>query len=902
MGIEAGIIQAENVIHGNQYNYYINKSIWEAIYEEPLYLKTLVEKCDYLELSTIDESSTTDDALRVSDVFVSVKLCESGENALKAIGESKNLVVLGLPGCGKSTIVNYLCTQLALKRLPKSTQLELQKVPVPNLPGFKNDKIPIPIRIILRDFASWININNIDDDGEAGLVWDYIYYIMNKWGCKLYHHIRTLIQNEGCVIFFDGLDEVRENDENSKRSIITKAIRNFAKPLVDKCKVVVTCREYAYKTTDIWRLPASEFPVVKLALFDMDQIKTFTQVWYQAKGAQKDWDTINQIHEANKFYGDIQEMFKYLKDIAQYPLLLTLMAQLHIKFGKLPKNRADLYERTVNLLLEYWDNRIIIGENNKYERKSGLIYRLGIKREILRSVLESLAYSAHERQEEEQNRSEECATISKIDLLDALKKELYSYDTSNKVIEYIQERAGLLTAQDNKTYTFPHRTFQEYLTATHLMQQSDFDTLLAERVRRNMAWWREVFLLAASSPHTIPSNISDIIYSLTPYESHCNGINADEYNYILLAIEIINNTNFYWHVEKERMKKERFEGISEDGKFSKTYNIFNDWIKRFLGLSRCLSAQERTDFGRELAILGDPRKEITTLNNMEFCLIPSFYKKEHDLGHTCIEIDYNNNYWLSRYLITNAQFNEFVKANGYQEKQYWELARKEGYWSSEGFKGKFDNEPRNRPHDVPYPFNLVNHPVVGITWYEALAFTKWLTEFFRKTGFLSSEWQIRLPSEAEWEKAAKGENIIPNSPIYVQSRRNAWMFTKNFDFKDNPGRVYPWGDSLDKEKANFKDCGIGTTSAVGCFLAGESPYGCLDMAGNVWGEWIGRSGKSHCAPFKVVLRGGSYEDDWSCLSCSYRFTKHPHKWSQNIGFRCACVPNFDNKRMWILNK
>src|SRR5215211_779422 len=93
-----------------------------------------------------------------------------------------------------------------------------------------------------------------------------------------------------------------------------------------------------------------------------------------------------------------------------------------------------------------------------------------------------------------------------------------------------------------------------------------------------------------------------------------------------------------------------------------------------------------------------------------------------------------------------------------------------------------------------------NHPVVGISWYEAMAFCRWLTQ--------QQEYVYTLPSEAEWEYAARGA----------------------------ARRIYPWGDTEpDGERANFDGTHNGTT-AVGCFASGATPEELLDMAGNVW-EW-----------------------------------------------------------------
>ena len=99
------------------------------------------------------------------------------------------------------------------------------------------------------------------------------------------------------------------------------------------------------------------------------------------------------------------------------------------------------------------------------------------------------------------------------------------------------------------------------------------------------------------------------------------------------------------------------------------------------------------------------------------------------------------------------------------------------------------------------PKDKLHHPVVNVTWHDACAYCRWLSEVTGKA--------IALPSEAEWEKAARG---------------------------DQDQRAYPWGDAFDMLRCNSDELGLEDTTPVGIFPTGASPYGCLDMAGNVW-EW-----------------------------------------------------------------
>jgi len=211
-------------------------------------------------------------------------------------------------------------------------------------------------------------------------------------------------------------------------------------------------------------------------------------------------------------------------------------------------------------------------------------------------------------------------------------------------------------------------------------------------------------------------------------------------------------------------------------------------------------------------------------------------------------------------------------------------AEQAGRWAEGKVKGWGDDEPRAVPHDFGDPFNLPNHPVVGVTWYEAVAFCRWL-----QSQIANREWRVwrggqvevrrveaqnvavRLPSEAEWEKAARGVD----------------------------GQRYPWGDDPDPNRANYDETGIGTTSAVGCFPGGASPYGVEDLSGNVW-EWCATKWEDDYRDYKGdssleggdrrVLRGGAFLNVVRYVRCAARHGNDPYYWYWYNGFRLVASP------------
>ncbi len=197
---------------------------------------------------------------------------------------------------------------------------------------------------------------------------------------------------------------------------------------------------------------------------------------------------------------------------------------------------------------------------------------------------------------------------------------------------------------------------------------------------------------------------------------------------------------------------------------------------------------------------------------------------------------YLPDYHIAKTPVTNAQYAAFVETSGYQPPNHWA--------------------------DGKLPDGKEDYPVVYISWYDTMAYCRWLSE---KNGQA-----YRLPSEAEWEKAARGTD----------------------------GRIYPWGDAWDPDRCNSKESGPDDTTLVDAYPDGASPYGILDMAGNVW-EWTASlyrpypydptNGREELrAGGKRVLRGGAFYSTARRVRCAYRDSGYPDNWRGNYGFR-VCV-------------
>ena len=808
-----------------------------------------------------------------------------------AIG-NRHLVILGDPGSGKSTFVSHLALCLVAHDLqPEAGWLDR----LPGWPQSETDVVPIPV--VLRDFARWLPAEV--KKAEPCHLWDFLVSRLQAqnlaFAAKPLH---DALEEGKAIVLLDGLDEI---PGKAQRTCVRDAVVAFS-GRYPRSRMVVTCRTLSYQDP-AWQLAG--FPSFELAPFDAEKIDSFIGAWY----AELARLGVVKPEEADGLARRLREAIRRpdLWRLAPNPLLLTVMALVHTHKGRLPDARALLYEDTVDILLWRWE-QFKAGEEES-PRLRQLLLDAGRSDVDLKRVLWRLAFEAH--REGGAADEEALADIGELRLEKAL-AGLHpgeSRDWAQQVVEVMKLRAGLLLERAPEVYTFPHRTFQEYLAGAHLSAQTDFARQAAQLVEEGV-FWREVVLLAVGRLVYLGGDTDKplaLVGELCPAQA------ADDettWRKAWLAGEALVEVGLN-RVQDSALGRDLTERVRH----------------RLADLLRLghLRPVERAAAGRALARLGDPRPGVGIIVGADgrpplpyilWCYMPPgpFVMGSADNDEMAYDDekpqhtqDIPYGYLISRYPITNAQFGAFVEAEGYRERRYWAEAKRAKVWKDGLVKRWRDEEPRAGPYDFGEPFNLANHPVVGVTWYEALAFCRWLEErMCESANQRIGEWQIwregrletlrsilddrlqtairhsrftvRLPAEAEWEKAARGTD----------------------------GRVFPWGNEPNPNRANYEDTEIGGTSAVGCFPGGASPYRVEDLSGNVW-EWCHSLYESY--PYRVddgredpkaegfrVLRGGAFYNEARGLRCAYRHRLGPSGRNGNLGFRVVVAPGFTSGR------
>jgi formylglycine-generating enzyme required for sulfatase activity len=383
---------------------------------------------------------------------------------------------------------------------------------------------------------------------------------------------------------------------------------------------------------------------------------------------------------------------------------------------------------------------------------------------------------------------------------------------------------------------------------------------------------------------------------------------------LLVSVRLEAEKQIGWFEDQPAVVSRRREALLSDEK--KCVFIEPDWVTIPTGTFRMGSSDEETERLRRYRLAPYP---------------------DEKPGHA---VELTRSFSIGRFPVTVAEYRCFMDAGGYFQDNYWQgeaalrwlhgklnfqesyqywvyveqrkqaeailpkLPRlvAEGAWTPAQARNlqatlamsledlekqwrSFENEKRDENGQATRPwlwderdYRNPSQPVVGVSWYEAQAYAAWLTECLRQADRLPAGLAVKLPSEAQWEKAARGR----------------------------AGFLWPWGDRWDSTRCNTLESRIQLPSPVGMYPHGASPYGAFDMAGNVW-EWCQdwydekeyerRQGSPVLDPSGPetgqarVIRGGSWNFNRSLARCAYRNWSEPGDFNRDLGFRVALSPS-----------
>ncbi len=712
--------------------------------------------------------------------------------------EHPALVILGDPGSGKSTLLKHLALHAAR--------------------NFDKEK-RLPILLPLAAYAHALQANS-----QLSLR-DFLpefYKGMQEFPESPASLFYETLASGNALILLDGLDEVHDPNERSR---VVHHVKNFYlnhRGNADRSlqvtgqsnQFVITSRIVGYREA-----PLEADGVFHLTLLDFskEQISQFAENWCVTYEIAQSGDTPKATRDAE---GEKSKLLKAIlnnpgvEKLAANPLLLTILALIHRQGTELPNRRAELYELYLTTLIKTW---------NRARSLAGMSVGSMDDKETVK-ILAPLAYWMHanrpsgtaRRAELEREIARHFTERRKLSLEDAERE-------ASRFLDDVRQYSGLLAERGPDAYGFLHLTFEEYLAARHIVFQGQVNEQKSLELLRKHAYdpaWREVILLALG---------------------YLGLIANEEEKTALFVRGLLNDQPPADHLgENVELAGSALKDI---GRVSVGEDCWKEVIDRLLTTmtNSAPTIIVRARCGDVLGELGDPR-----LEKMEWCEVPEgeflmgcteneaalilkerkeFYQAQswnyfpkmdqkwfrQVLSHPV----FLPKYFISKFPITNQQFRVFWKSGGYEEKKWWSAAGLA--WLNRSPEDEetmnLDKWHRRNCRTEPAYWNdpklgIPNRPVVGVTWFEAMAYCVWLTEQLQSTEKLSDGYVARLPTEAEWEKAARGTD----------------------------GRCWPWGNEWKDNYTNTRATNFLTTSVVGIFYADISPYGALDMAGNII-EW-----------------------------------------------------------------
>jgi formylglycine-generating enzyme required for sulfatase activity len=819
-----------------------------------------------------------------------------------AITHESLLLLCGSHGAGKSSVLHAYTCLIAGECLRMSDLSPVHTTPGQGAPatGEEGDFLrPQPLLPI------YLNMSQHGDRPGSGIsaakldILSYCEDHMRQAGLlAFFPEFCNELEGTGIHFFIDDLDALASGDDGVDSPLMTE-ILEFTRSY-PRARIVASVHG---PKSAMDRQQANGFPVYELAPLSVSQIHLLIQRWF-GYFMQDHSGEISRGRDAIESWLE-DDTNRY--DLVRNPLMLTLLLYIHTLNGPFePKSREDLLAKSVEALSDRWfevglgktldallsDSQVV--DWPKVDRAQFLLrleHRLYVQ---VRDASSNLMLSG----------------FSPDEILGAfLSPHRQPHPAGSFLAREPRIHGGIFSRGRAEVCTPPHVLIQDFLVSDYL-SDAGFPEQVIGLFLSNPRRWQEIMLtcaqIAADKNPTLAEQLIDrlcasdsrvaanpwVWYSAARILTNVRMAKGQVRKEIVaqiqenltriieqgdLAIEArvsagnmlaeLGDLRFRsdaWHLPKDPLlgfievpEGAFVMGSKEDeiASLIDEYGVGPDWEGQTLGAM--LSKERNIDeLIREMG-LADGWEKLDSIR-----LMFQWYKRE--VPQHVVDLP---RFFIARYPVTNAQFKAFLEDTGYQPEV------------GEAYEG------------------VSNHPLAHVTWQDSMRYCRWLTRILRSwTGtpqllltLLKHEWQVTLPSEAEWEKAARG----PAGRV-------------------GQARLYPWGDAFDPDCANLKETGLGGTTTVGCFPKGASPYGVLDLAGNVW-EWTrslwgedeyivrypypyrpldGREAKVEGALNQLrVLRGASYANYRRYARCATRRSPLPVLRSSVRGFRLALSPS-----------
>jgi formylglycine-generating enzyme required for sulfatase activity len=813
----------------------------------------------------------------------------SGDDESPSPVTTTRLLLLGDAGSGKTTTLRYAALRLAQAYRRGDAALLASDAAGLHL---HLRRAPLPIYVRLTLFAASIptdlrELPPQERERYTGAPADLFLTWLDREAarhCEIQEGaLSSLIRkNDGNVLLLlDGLDEA---GDEQRRAYLAQVIDNLARRY-DKQRYVVASRTAGYG--GLVYLP--DFLERHLSPLDEQEAQALLRKWFDAVyarlhaiGRRRQDAAADQVAQL----WEVIERNDRLRDMATNPLLLTVMALLQFNSVRLPDQRAKLYEKLIELLLDLWRRQNVASDTLVTS-----VAQLASEQRRLEALALAMQQQPQQVREVTLRQAQEWLSPLYVERLKIDREE-----ADRRVHDLLRRLAvdsGIIQQREER-YAFSHYTFQEYLAARALDSLDNRDgapdsvAFLLERSAD--ARWRETLLLAAG----YWSNGQQIRKT----ERLLRGLldRRDPENLLLAAAALADVGTVEDLADLRDEATARLRALAA---------LTEDW-RSAAHPDPALRNRAATMLDRLDADHDRPGLDLTKPDYWANRIEPGTFSMGDTNGQYDDEkpqFDYTirRPYALARFPVTNRQYLLFVEAlagRGAPEavaaaNRLKDLMKQHGETPGtyNGFRPRFWPGARYRAGEG-------NHPVVSVTWYAATAFAWWADAWLRALGRLAEGEEVRLPTEAEWERAAAYPPALPGGNTRAGRRE------------------YPWGAELTTAtsgsmiasiRANINESKIGGTSVVGIFPHGAAACGAEELAGNVW-EWCSTPKLNY--PFKgevsaeslytrnkradstYVLRGGSWHIFRDVARCACRRDLSPGFGVADTGFRLARLFSF----------